>query len=124
MKILVIEDDKKCQEIIKRLYSSNFEVICADNGEVGLELINEIDPDVILLDIFMPKKDGYEVLDDLKGNKQILRKIIIISGSTNGSTLASQYGAAGSVWKPLDFSELRNLVNLIIKKNKTLSLKK
>ena len=124
MKILVIEDDKNCQELIKKIYSSDFEIAFASDGEKGLKLIYELDPDIILLDIYMPGKDGHYVLKELKDNKNILRKIIIISGSTNGSALASEYGTAGSVWKPLDFSELRRLVNLIVKKNRMLVSRK
>jgi len=76
--ILLIEDDP----FLLSMYSTKFEledfvVKTADNGAKGLELSKEVDPDIILLDIMMPKMNGFEVLENLKKDDK-LKKIPVI----------------------------------------------
>ncbi len=61
VQILVIEHDRKLQELLnERLISAGFQVVCANNGRIGLELVQQYQPDLILSDIDMPEMDGYE----------------------------------------------------------------
>ncbi len=81
IKILIIEDEKPLTEVLAtKLKGEGFLLNSAENGEEGLELINSWKPDLILLDIIMPKMDGYDVLEKLNedGNKT---PVIIISNS-------------------------------------------
>ena len=65
--ILIVEDNPASLDILKtRLTSHNYEVITATNGEEGLVMGKERQPDLILLDIMMPKMDGLEVCRALK----------------------------------------------------------
>ena len=69
IKILLIEDDP----FLLNMYNTKFElegflVITADDGEKGSRLALKEEPDIILLDILLPKKDGFEVLEELKTN--------------------------------------------------------
>jgi len=78
IKILLVEDDP----FLLSMYSTKFEleefkVICADDGEEGLRLAKSSAPTIILLDILMPKMDGFEVLRELKKNK-LTRHIPVI----------------------------------------------
>lgn len=67
-KILLIEDDPLMSELYQNiLVLENFEVILAKDGESGLVKAKSEHPDLILLDIMMPKIDGFEVLKTLKG---------------------------------------------------------
>ena len=71
IKILLIEDDP----FLLSMYSTKFEiekfnVVVADDGEKGLALANKEAPDIILLDILMPKMNGFEVLENLKAVKK------------------------------------------------------
>ncbi|MCR4256584.1 MAG: response regulator [Candidatus Uhrbacteria bacterium] len=69
--ILCIEDDKMFAEIVcKALMRDGFEVIHATNGEEGVRKATEDAPDAILLDIGLPKKDGFEVLEILKSSDE------------------------------------------------------
>lgn len=80
-KILVIEDEKVLLMAIKsKLEIEGYDVVFAEDGEKGEELIKSEKPDLLLLDILLPKKDGFEVLEDLKKEK-IELPIIIISNS-------------------------------------------
>jgi len=66
-KILIVEDEATLNKAIADfLVAEKFEVLSALDGEVGLEMAKNELPDLILLDIILPKKDGYEVLDELK----------------------------------------------------------
>jgi DNA-binding response OmpR family regulator len=82
-KILIIEDEKVLLEVLeKKLTSQGYEVLVAKDGEEGLNKMKESKPDLILLDIIMPKKDGFEVLTEMNKNEALLEiPVIIISNS-------------------------------------------
>jgi len=82
-KILIIEDEKVLLEVLeKKLNSYGYEVFVAPDGEEGINKIREIKPDLILLDIVMPKKDGFEVLEEINKDKNFSGiPVIIISNS-------------------------------------------
>ncbi|MEK7562420.1 MAG: response regulator [Patescibacteria group bacterium] len=66
-KILIVEDDKNFLWILKQSFvSEGFNVVTAENGELGLDLAERENPDLILLDILMPKMDGITVAKKLK----------------------------------------------------------
>jgi len=69
-KILIVEDEATLQKALTEfLAEEGFEVFGALDGEKGIELAKKEKPDLVLLDIILPKKDGYEVLTDLKNNE-------------------------------------------------------
>ena len=70
-KLLVVEDDLVLQKTLQDFLSEEgFEVVCASDGEAGLEMVSSQKPDLVLLDIVLPKKDGYEVLSAVKANEE------------------------------------------------------
>ncbi len=80
-KILIIEDEQSLVDLLKaKLEKEGYLVETAGDGEAGLAKIKEWQPDLILLDIVMPKMDGYEVLEKLN-EKKIKIPVIIISNS-------------------------------------------
>jgi len=69
-KIVLVEDDTIIKEMYKmKLEMEGYNVVCADDGEEALKVIKEESPDLVLLDILMPKKDGFEVLKELKDSQ-------------------------------------------------------
>ena len=77
-KILLVEDDEFLANMYRaKLEIENYEVVMALNGEAGLHMAEEKNPDLILLDIVMPKMNGFEVLKHLKSDKD-LKKIPVI----------------------------------------------
>jgi len=91
-KILLVEDDKFLSEMYStKLTESGFDVETAFDGEEGLKKANEFRPDLILLDIVLPKKDGFEVLKSLKANEE-LSKILIIALTNLGQKEEVQKG--------------------------------
>ncbi|HPX94073.1 MAG TPA: response regulator [Candidatus Moranbacteria bacterium] len=70
-KILIVEDDAVLQKVLTEyLTSEGFEISSALDGETGLQMSKTINPDLILLDIILPKKDGYEVLKEVKSDSK------------------------------------------------------
>lgn len=79
IKILIIEDDESLREMYKmRLSYEGFEVIEASDGESGLAKAVAEQPDLILLDIMMPKISGFDVLDILKSTNSTAKIPVII----------------------------------------------
>lgn len=82
-KVLIIEDEEVLLDILeKKLEKENYKVYSSRNGEDGLKKFEEVKPDIVLLDIIMPKLNGYEVLERIKEKygRQV-PPIIIISNS-------------------------------------------
>lgn len=104
-KILIIEDDEILSKVIKEeLEESDFEVLQAFDGEEGLSTakLQEKKPNLILLDIMMPKMDGFEVLKALKGNpetKNIPVFILTVLGSDEDIKKGIQLGARDYIVK-------------------------
>jgi DNA-binding response OmpR family regulator len=111
MKLLLIEDDKFFREFYaSKLKEKNIEVVAAENGEEGLTQLESFIPDLVLLDIIMPKKDGFDVLTEM-GKMKLLPKIPVLVFSTLGQEKdverARMLGARGYVNKSFfDFDKL------------------
>lgn len=82
-KILIIEDEEIMINLLqKKLTKEGYEVSITRNGEQGLKAMREARPDLILLDIIMPKMGGFEVLEEMTGDKKLKDiPVIIISNS-------------------------------------------
>ena len=78
-KILFIEDEFSLQKSVGEfLKKEGYDIIHALDGEIGLNLARTEDPDLILLDIILPKKDGFEVLKELKTDKKTKKVPVIV----------------------------------------------
>lgn len=78
-KILIVEDEATLQKALTDvLDQEGYNVISALDGMRGLELANQEKPDLILLDIILPKMDGFEILKKIKGNKETSEIPVII----------------------------------------------
>lgn len=121
MNILLVEDDTFFQKFYSlKLGEAGFQVMIAGNGEEGLQKAAETHPDLILLDIVMPKKDGFEVLKSLAADEK-LKTIPVLVFSTLGQeedvARAKQLGARDYVNKSFfDFDTLHNKINEILTK--------
>lgn len=82
-KIIIIEDEEILLNLLKKkLIQENYQVISATDGQKGLDKIRTEVPDLILLDIVMPKKGGFEVMEELNQDAQLKNiPVIIISNS-------------------------------------------
>jgi len=96
-KILIVEDDSILQKALQEfLDGEGFEIFSALDGEEGIKLGKEKKPDLVLLDIILPKKDGYEVLKELKSDENTKKIPVILLtnlGSLNDVERAIEMGA-------------------------------
>ena len=118
-KILVVEDNQDNREmVVKVLKFNGYQVVEAVDGEEAIEKAKTEHPDLILLDIFLPKMDGYEATRRLKGDTS-LRNIPIIAltahamkGSMEEALAA---GCDGYIPKPIDVRELPKQIQHFLK---------
>ena len=121
MKILLIEDDTFFRQFYSfKLKEKKFEVDEAANGEEGIQKIAQFHPDIVLLDLIMPIKDGFSVLDAVSKD-EALKKIPIIVFSTLGQQQdiekAKKMGAVDYIDK--SFFDFDALVQKILSHTKT-----
>ncbi len=83
MKILLVEDDPFLSSLLKnRLQKEGLEILLARDGEEAMNFLRTADPNLVLLDLILPKKSGFEVMEEIKLDPQIRNKnipIIVIS---------------------------------------------
>lgn len=118
MKILVVDDEKLIREVIKEYcYNEHYDVSLASDGEVALELINKEKFDLIVLDVMMPKLDGFSLCKQIK-NKNI--PIIILSARTDEFDKLTGFdlGIDDYVTKPFSPKELMARIKVVLKRNK------
>jgi DNA-binding response OmpR family regulator len=110
-RILVIDDDVKLRELIRRfLERAGYEVLIAENGDDALEMQRQTPADLIITDIFLPGKEGTEIIMDLSLEFP-QAKVIAISGGGNVADidflqLAQNLGALKTFQKPFKQEEL------------------
>ena len=118
MKIAVIEDDVFFQKFYStRLTEQGFETIVASDGDEGLAMIRAQKPNMILLDIIMPKKNGFEVLEEMKKDPEISSiPVLVFStlGQEDDVKRALSLGAKDYINKSFfDFSNLISKIKTI-----------
>ncbi len=101
-KILLAEDDK----FIARAYQdgltrAGYEVVSAVNGQEAIDKIKSEKPDLVLLDLIMPKKNGFEVLEEIKADQTLKMPVIILSNLSQDSDIekAKELGAVDYIVK-------------------------
>ena len=116
---LVVDDEPDLVRVLEfGLRASGYTVESASDGQEGLKKAREIKPDVILLDLMLPKLDGYKVCRLLKFDDRFKHiPIIILSARTQegDQALALEMGANRFVTKPYDFSEILGYIETLLK---------
>lgn len=107
LKILVVDDEKPIAEILKfNLEKEGYEVICAFDGNDAIELAEKENPDLILLDIMLPGKDGNEVCREIRKTKTMPIIMLTAKDSEIDKVLGLELGADDYVTKPFSNREL------------------
>ncbi len=105
--LLVIDDDPSARELINRfMLKEGYTVYTADDGEMGLKMAREIRPDVITLDVMMPRMDGWSVLNALKSDPQLASIPVVMLTMVSDQNMGYALGAADYVTKPIDRDRL------------------
>jgi DNA-binding response OmpR family regulator len=116
-RVLVVDDDRNICEII-RLYleKEGFEVIIANDGQEALEAFREKTPSVVLLDVMMPKMDGFQVCREIRRVSSIPIMMLTAKGETFDKVLGLELGADDYMVKPFDNKELVARIKAILRR--------
>jgi CheY-like chemotaxis protein len=116
--ILIIDDDEVNRLVLSSVLQKNhIHCIMAENGAAGLQTAIDKMPDIILLDIFMPDENGFDILTMIKENQKIKHiPVYIFSILTNEADIqkAYQIGAAGYIIKPFDMNDVVDVLKKVI----------
>lgn len=114
-KVLLVEDDRflrKAAEVTLR--RQGFEVLTAQDGEAGLELAREARPDILLLDLIMPKMHGFQVLEHLKADRTTSAiPVIVMSNLGQDSDVQRAMDAGAAAYVVKSNTALQSLVDTV-----------
>ncbi|MBT87178.1 MAG: hypothetical protein CMD55_00720 [Gammaproteobacteria bacterium] len=109
--VVLVDDDVAMHDLIKRTISKlNLTLLGATNSEKGMELIREVEPKLILLDVLMPGRDGWSLLKECKTDSQLKNIPVIMISQLNQSNLAASLGANDYLTKPIDRTLFINII--------------
>jgi DNA-binding response OmpR family regulator len=117
-KILVVEDDPAISKgLIENLEQEHYKVVSAEDGEKGYKMAKRENPDLIILDIMLPSKNGYEICQDLR-KESIATPIIMLTGKGEEAdkVLGLELGADDYVTKPFSIRELLARVRAVLRR--------
>lgn len=117
-RVLVIEDDEAmCKHLRDVLVYFGYEVRTAANGSLGLQTLKAFPADMAIVDVFMPEKDGFETLLEIRRDYPDM-KVLVISGKEHlicGKSIkfAEKLGANGTLTKPFTTKELEGCLQAL-----------
>ena len=120
-KILIVDDEQDIVESIKFvLETADYTCYCAYNGEDGLRLAKELVPDLIILDVMMPKINGYKISRLLKFDKKykdIPILMVTARSQEEDKLIGEETGADEYITKPFEMEDVVNRVNKYLRKD-------
>jgi DNA-binding response OmpR family regulator len=119
-KVLVVDDDRRMLELERILFTKHgFDVVVASNGNEAIEAALKSEPDLIVLDIEMPGKDGYATLVELRSHKKLNNiPVIVLSALTENvyHRISESMGTVEHIDKPFDperlISKAKEILNI------------
>ena len=119
MRILVVDDDLNICELLK-LYLENdgYVVYTANDGKQAVDMFKNKTPDLVLLDIMLPKMDGWQVCREIRKTSSVPIIMLTAKGETFDKVLGLELGADDYVVKPFDTKEVMARVKAVIRRTK------
>lgn len=116
-KILVIEDDTDIQELIREfLIVQHYDVDTANDGDEGLRKFMENRPDLLILDIMLPQKDGYQVLESIRRISSVPVIMLTALGEEADQIKGFELGVDDYITKPFSFHILNKRVEAVLRR--------
>lgn len=120
--ILVVDDEKPIADILQfNLEKEGYKVVCAYDGQEALEKVEEVNPDLILLDIMLPHKDGMEVCREVRKKYDMPIVMLTAKDSEIDKVLGLELGADDYVTKPFSTRELLARVKANLRRHQQIS---
>lgn len=121
--LLIVEDNQELLNFLSESFGEDYNIYIAENGMIGLDLALEYDIDLIISDIGMPLKDGFELCSEIKADERLSHiPVILLTAKTTAEDTVKGYqaGADAYVPKPFDFDVLEVQVKSIIQNREEL----
>ena len=116
-KILVVDDEASIRRILEtRLKMAGYNVVTAEDGEEAVDLFNKTNPDIVILDVMMPKMDGYGVTREISRVSDIPIIILTAHGDVSERITGLELGADDYVIKPFSPKELEARVKAVLRR--------
>mgnify|MGYP000530682716 FL=1 len=117
-KILIVDDDENICELL-RLYleKDGFETVVANNGEQAVDYAAKYTPDLILLDIMLPKLDGWQVCREIRKSSDVPIIMLTAKGETFDKILGLELGADDYISKPFDTKEVIARIKAVLRRS-------
>ena len=123
-KVLVVDDEKLIVKGIKfSLEQDQFEVDCAYDGEEAIECAKNKEYDIILLDLMLPKIDGFQVCQLIREFSDVPIIMLTAKGDDMDKILGLEYGADDYITKPFNILEVKARIKAIVRRNSKLTKK-
>ena len=119
-KILIVDDDPTICDVLKIYFENEgYEIKIANDGAEGVNFFKMYEPDLVLLDIMLPKKDGWQVCREIReiSSKPVI--MITAKGEVFDKVLGLELGADDFVVKPFDMKELSARVKAVLRRSKS-----
>jgi len=113
-RILVVDDDEDTCDLIRMTLDHEYDVLSLTNPLDTPEVLDLFQPDLIILDVMMPRRDGWEVLETLRASEEGRRTRIIVCSIINDPQLAVALGADAFLHKPVDRARLLNALTQVL----------
>lgn len=116
-KILIVDDDKNICELL-RLYleKEGFETLVAYDGETAIKMVSTQKPDMVLLDIMLPRLDGWQVCREIRKTSSVPIIMITAKGETFDKVLGLELGADDYISKPFDTKEVVARIKAVLRR--------
>ena len=124
-KILIVDDESHIRELVNNVLSTDYSILQASNGEEAISIAFSQKPDLILMDIIMPKMDGYRACYQIKADqatKDIPVVMITGIGFKVNEKLAKEFGADGYLTKPFSLESLVDIAEQYVPTAQTASI--
>lgn len=119
MKILVVDDEPKIRNVVKEYANfEGYDVDEAENGMVAIEMCKKNDYSIIIMDIMMPKLDGYSAIKEIKKSKDIPVIMLSARGEEYDKLFGFEIGIDDYIVKPFSPKELMARINAVISRTK------
>lgn len=118
-KILLVEDDSTLSFIVQdALTREGFDVVCASNGEIGLQLFRDSEPDIIVADVMMPKMDGFEMVRLIRLTAPSVPVLFLTARTALDDVVKGfELGANDYIRKPFQILELLVRIKALLKRS-------
>lgn len=118
-KLLVIDDSDQIRWFLKHVFNKEYEILEARNGQDGVNVALKEEPDLILCDVMMPVKDGYETCREIKSDPKMAQTpVVMLTAKVESEDVITgiEAGADDYITKPFDVEILRSKINSLMKK--------